>query len=367
MKYNISRRQILAGGVALAAGSATSGWLAPKLQAADPFKVGFVYLGPIGDHGWTYQHDQGRLALEAALGNKIKASYVENVPESADAERVIEQLVEAGNKLIFTTSFGYMNPTLKVAKKYPDVMFEHATGYQTAKNVTTYNGRFYEGRYVVGQLIGKLTKSNTIGYIGSFPIPEVVMGVNATLLGLRSVNPNAQIKLVWVNSWFDPGKEADAAKALIDQGADVLCQHTDSPAAMQVAEERKVWAIGQASNMSKFGPNAQAAAIVNNWGPYYIERTKAAMEGKWKSASSWTGFKEGTVRIDGFNSKLPADLVAKAQDTEKAIGSGKLHPFTGPLVDQDGKERLAAGKVIDDATLSGMDYFLKGVIGSVKT
>ena len=233
-------------------------------------KVGFIYVGPIGDHGWSYQHDQGRLAVEKELG--IKTSYVESVPEGADAERVIRQLASSGHDLIFTTSFGYMNPTLKVAKKFKNVKFEHATGYKRADNLSTYAARFYEGRSVIGTIAGKMTKSNVVGYIGSFPIPEVIRGINAFTLALRKVNPEAIVKVVWVNSWFDPGKESDAAKALIDQGCDIITQHTDSPAPLQVAEKRGVYAFGQASDMKAFAPNAQLTSIVDDWSTYYISR-----------------------------------------------------------------------------------------------
>ncbi|MCG8508171.1 MAG: BMP family ABC transporter substrate-binding protein, partial [Rhodospirillales bacterium] len=250
---------------------------------AEPTKVGFVYVGPIGDHGWTYRHDIGRLAIEKALGDKVTTSYVESVSEGPDAERVIAQLAQSGHDLIFTTSFGYMNPTVKVAKRFPDVKFEHATGYKRADNVSTYMARFYEGRYVSGAIAGKMTKSNIIGYVGAYPIPEVVRGINAFLLGARSVNPDVICKVVWVNSWYDPGKEADAAKALIDQGVDMPAQHTDSPAPLQVAEQRGIMGFGQASDNIQFAPKAQLTAIIDDWDPYYIERTKAVIDGTWKS------------------------------------------------------------------------------------
>src|ERR1700744_4156978 len=257
--------------------------------AADKLKVGFIYPGPVGDFGGTYQHELARQALVKEFGDKIETTYLENVSEGPDAERSIEQLVRAGNKLIFTTSFGYMDPTLKVAKKYPNVHFEHATGFKHDKNMSTYNGRFYEGRYIQGVIAGKMSKAGVLGYIGSFPIPEVIMGINATMLGAQSVNPNIKVKIIWVNTWFDPGKEADAAKALLDQGADIIMQHTDSPAAMQVASERGAHAFGQDSDMIKFGPKAQLTAIVNNWAPYYAKRVQAVMDGKWKSEDTWGG------------------------------------------------------------------------------
>src|SRR5476651_1316374 len=252
-------------------------------SAADKLKVGFIYLGPVGDFGWTYQHELARKALVKEFGDKIETTYLENVSEGPDAERSIEQLVRAGNKLIFTTSFGYMDPTLKVAKKYPNVHFEHATGFKRDKNMAIYNGRFYEGRYIQGVIAGKMSKAGVLGYIASFPIPEVIMGINATMLGAQTVNPNIKVKIIWANTWFDPGKEADAAKALADQGADVLMQHTDSPAAMQIAAQRGILAFGQDSDMIKFGPKSQLTSIIDNWAPYYEQRVKDVIAGTWKS------------------------------------------------------------------------------------
>ena len=334
--------------------------------SAEPLKVGFVYIGPVGDHGWTYQHNEGRLAVQEEFGDKVQTTFVEFVPEGQDAERVIRQLAADGHKLIFTTSFGYMNPTNKIAKMFPDVYFEHATGYKRADNVATYNARFYEGRYVNGRIAGAVTKTNTVGYIASFPIPEVVRGINSFTLGLHSVNPDAKVKVVWVSTWFDPGKEGDAAKALIDQGADVITQHTDSPAPLQVAEERGVLGFGQASNMHAFAPSAHINSIVNNWGPYYVERTRAAMDGTWKSQDVWDGITAGMVNASVLNEDtLPADVVADAKATVEGIRSGEIHPFTGPIMDQNGKEVVAAGAVMSDGELLGMDYYVMGVDGSV--
>ena len=333
--------------------------------AAEPFKVGFVYVGPIGDHGWTYRHDKGREAIEQALGDKVETTYVENVSEGADAERVIRQLAANGHELIFTTSFGFMNPTLKVAKRFPNVKFEHATGYKRAKNVSTYMARFYEGRHIAGLIAGKMTKSNTIGYIGSFPIPEVVRGINAFTLALRSVNPQAQVKVVWVNTWYDPGKEADAAKALIDQGADVILQHTDSPAAVQAAQERGVWAVGQASDMVKFGAKAHLTAIVDVWDSYYVERTKAAMDGSWESQDTWEGFNAGLVEMSDYNSALSEDIVAMAKQAEADITAGKLHPFSGPIKNQAGEQVIGAGEMLSDEQLLSMDWYVEGVQGDL--
>lgn len=333
--------------------------------ADDPMKIGFVYVGPVGDHGWTYEHEQGRKAVVAEFGDKVKTTYVENVSEGPDATRVIQQLARSGHDMIFTTSFGFMNPTLKVAKTFPKVKFEHATGFKRAKNVSTYSARFYEGRTVIGLIAGKMTKSNTIGYIASFPIPEVVRGINAAFLAAKSVNPDVKMKIVWVNTWFNPGKEADAAKALIDQGADILMQHTDSPAAMQIAEERGIHAFGQASDMIKFGPNAQLTSIIDDWAPYYIARVKAALDGAWESQDTWDGIKQGMVGIAAFSDKIPADVKAMAQQAVDDIVAGKRHSFTGPINKQDGTPWLKAGETASDGDLAGMGFYVEGVDGAL--
>jgi basic membrane protein A len=328
-------------------------------------KVGFVYVGPVGDHGWSYEHNQGRLAVEKEFGDKVKTTYVENVSEGPDAARVIQQLARAGNDIIFTTSFGFMNPTLQVAKRFPKVKFEHATGFKRAANVSTYSARFYEGRHVIGLIAGKMTKTNTVGYIASFPIPEVVRGINAAYLAAKSVNPAVKFKVVWVSTWFDPGKEADAAKALIDQGADVLMQHTDSPAAMQIAEKQGIFAFGQASDMKKFGPNAQLTSIIDDWAPYYIARVKAVMDGTWKSTDTWDGIGPGMVGIAEFSDKIPADVKAMAAKARDDIAAGKLHPFTGPINKQDGSPWLTAGQTAPDGDLAGMNFYVEGIEGSL--
>ena len=333
--------------------------------ADDPMKIGFVYVGPVGDHGWTYEHEQGRKAVVAEFGDKVKTTYVENVSEGPDATRVIQQLARSGHDMIFTTSFGFMNPTLKVAKTFPKVKFEHATGFKRAKNVSTYSARFYEGRTVIGLIAGKMTKSNTIGYIASFPIPEVVRGINAAYWAAKSVNPDVKMKIVWVNTWFAPGKEADAAKALIDQGADILMQHTDSPAAMQIAEERGILAFGQASDMIKFGPNAQLTPIIDDWAPYYIARVKAAMDGTWESQDTWDGIKQGMVGIAAFSDKIPADVKAMAQQAVDDIVAGKRHSFTGPINKQDGTPWLKAGETASDGDLASMGFYVEGVDGAL--
>ncbi|HUC62713.1 MAG TPA: BMP family ABC transporter substrate-binding protein [Alphaproteobacteria bacterium] len=335
-----------------------------RARAAEPLKVGFVYLGPVGDFGWTYQHDIGRKEVVAKYGDAVKTTYVENVPETADSEHVINDLAAKGNKLIFTTSFGYMNYTLKVAKQYPDVYFEHCTGYKRAKNVSTYNIRFYQGRYVQGVIAGKLTKTGTAGYIGSIPVPEVVMGMDAFLLGMRSVNPKGKLKFIMINSWYDPGKEGDACKALIDQGCDIITQHTDSPAPLQVCESKGIKAFGEATDMAKFAPHTELSANVNEWGPYYVKRVKDVMDGTWTSTDTWGGFKEGLLRMSPF-SNMPDDVKKLAQATVDDISSGKNKIFVGPLVDQSGKTFLPAGQVMDDGTLSGLQTLVDGVEGKL--
>jgi len=330
-------------------------------KAAEKLKVGFIYLGPVGDYGWTYQHEVGRQGLVKDMGDKIETTYLENVPEGPDAERSIEQLVRSGHKLIFTTSFGYMDPTLKVAKKYPRVNFEHATGYKRDKNMATYSGRFYEGRYIQGQIAAKMTKTGVLGYIVSFPIPEVISGINATMLGAQSVKPDIKVKIIWVNTWFDPGKEADAAKALLDQGADVIMQHTDSPAAMQTAAQRGTKAFGQDSDMIKFGPTSQLTAIIDNWAPYYIERVKLQLDGKWASSDVWGGLKSKMFVMAPYTN-MPDDVKQLAMDTEAAIADGKLHPFKCPVLAQDGKAvECKGGTHLEDGQILGMNYYVKGI------
>ncbi|MBZ9740552.1 MULTISPECIES: BMP family ABC transporter substrate-binding protein [unclassified Mesorhizobium] len=333
--------------------------LAVSAEAADKLKACWVYTGPIGDFGYSYQHDQGRLEVEKALGDKVETAYLENVSEGPDADRAFERLAREGCKIIFGTSFGFMDAEVKVAKKFPKVMFEHATGYKTGDNLGIYNARFYEGRYVLGQIAAKESKSGVAGYIVSFPIPEVVMGINSFMLGAQSINPNFKAKIVWVNSWFDPGKEADAAKALFDQGADIIVQHTDSTAALQVAEERKLHGFGQSSDMIKFAPNAQLTSLTDEWGPYYISRVQAAIDGSWKPDNVWLGIKDGAVKLAPYTN-MPDDVKAMAEATEKKIAGG-WNPFTGPIAKQDGSAWLKDGEVADDGTLLGMNFYVKGV------
>ena len=336
----------------------------PALAA--PAKVGFIYVGPIGDHGWSYQHDVGRKAIEAALSDKVSTTFVENVPEGPDAERVVAELATKGHSLVYTTSFGFMNPTLKVAARFPKVMFEHATGYKRAANVATYNIRFYEGRYVQGIIAGKLSKSGIVGYVGSVPIPEVIMGMNALLIGMRTINPQARLKFIMINSWYDPGKEGDAAKALADQGANIIAQHTDSPAPLQVAEARGLKGFGEANDMIKFAEKTQLTSSINNWAPYYIERTKAVIDGTWKSGDVWGGYKSGMLQMAPYRN-MPDDVAAAAAAAEAGIRDGKITVFKGPLKDQAGKERVAAGAMMDDGAMAGMDWLIDGVDGKLPT
>ena len=352
----MNRKLIAAAAVLLTAGLG----LAPA-SAADKLKVGFIYLGPVGDLGWTYQHDVGREGLVKALGDKIETTFLENVPEGPDAERAIEQLVRAGNKLIFTTSFGYMDPTLKVAKKYPNVHFEHCSGYKRADNMSTYSSRWYQGRYIQGQIAAKMSKSGVMGYIGSFPIPEVVSGINATMIGAQTVNPNIKVKIIWVNSWFDPGKEADAAKALLDQGADVIMQHTDSPAPMQVASERGKLAFGQDSEMIKFGPKTQLTSIMDTWAPYYIQRVNAELAGTWKSEDTWGGLETNMFAMAPYTN-MPDDVKTMAMDTQAGLTSGKINAFKCPVMGQDGKEvECKGGDHLADGQILGMNFYVKGI------
>ncbi len=341
-------------GLAMAASAATAA------SAQEKLKVGFIYVGPVGDFGWSYQHDQGRLAIEKAFPGRVETTFVEKVPEN-DSDRPIEQLARSGHKLIFTTSFGFMEPTLRVARRFPDVKFEHATGVKRAPNVATYSAKFHEGRYIIGQIAGRMTKSNTIGYVGAFPIPEVIAGINAFYLGAKSVNPNVKIKIVWVNSWFDPPKEADAAKVLMDQGVDVITQHTDSPAPVQAAAARNVYSFGQASDMSKFAPNHLLTSIIDDWNPYYIERVRAVLEGTWKSQDVFDGLAKGKVKMGPYVN-MPADVKAMAEATEAAIKAGTLDPFKCPVVDQAGKTiECKGGDRLSDEQVFGMMFYVQGI------
>jgi len=328
---------------------------------ADPVKAAFVYVGPIGDMGWTYQHHQGVEYVKSHMGDDVEIEYVESVPEGSDAERIIRTLARK-NDIIFTTSFGYMNPTIKVAESFPDVKFEHATGYMRADNVSVYSARFYENRHVIGKIAGHMTNTNIIGYVASFPIPEVIRGINAAFLAARSVNPDVQFKIVWAYTWFDPGKEADAANALIAQGADVLMQHTDSTAPITVAEEKGIYAFGQASNMREWGPNAQLTGIIDDWGPYYLARVQAVKDGTWTSSDTFDGVKQGMVKFAPMNNNMPVDVKNEAMKAIIDLSMGAIHPFTGPINKQDGTPWLAEGETPPNfPDLLTMDFYVEGI------
>jgi basic membrane protein A and related proteins len=336
----------------------------PKQPVAPPLKVGFVYVSPVSDAGWTHQHNNSRMDLEKALAGRVTTTFVEKITEGADAERVIRDLASQGHKLIFTTSFGFMEPTIKVAREFPDVAFEHATGYKSAANVATYNARFYEGRYLAGMIAGRMTKSNTMGYVAAFPIPEVLQGINAFTMGARSVNPKYQTRVIWTNSWFDPGRERDAALTLIGQGADVLTHHTDSSAVAQAAEQRGAWVVSYHSNMNKMAPTRQLAAITHHWGRYYEQRALAVLEGKWSSGSVWNGIREGFIRVEPIADAVPADVRSQVKAREADIAAGRFHPFTGPIRDNEGKVRHESG-AMTDAQLGQINWFAEGVVGKV--
>ena len=338
----------------------------------DKVKVGFVYLTNPGDHGWTYAHEVGRLDVENHFGDKVETTYVENIPEGPDSTRVIRELAQQGNKIIFTTSFGYMDPTLKVAKEFPDVKFVHLTGYKRSENMATGNIRFYEGRYVQGIVAGKMTKSNKIGYLASFPIPEVIQGINAFALGMRSVNSDATVSVIWVNSWYDPVKEADAAKVHIAEGADILAQHTDSPAMLQTAEKAGVYGFGQSSDMKAFAPKAQLFSSVNNWGPYYISQIEALMDGSWTTGegpdhwdgNTWLGLADDYLTLTPFEN-MPADVAAAARAAADKV-SGGYNIFSGPFKDNAGNVILSDGESYHDGNLwNDMNYYVEGVIGKI--
>ena len=329
--------------------------------APEPLKVAWVYIGPVGDAGWTFAHDQGRKAAEAEFGDKIKTTFVEKVPESADAERVLRDLASQGHKLIFTTSFGYMEPTIKVASEFPDVKFMHATGYKLAPNVGVYDASFYQDAYISGMIAGAMTKTNTLGFVGSFPIPEVLRNINAYTLGAQATNPKAKVKVVWVNTWFDPPKESEAAQSLINAGADVLLQNTDSSAVLQTAEKAGKFAFGWDSDMQSYAPNAHLASAVINWGPYYIQEVQKMLDGKWETGESWWGVKEGAIDLVSISDKVPAELKGKAEAAKAGLKDGSLVIWKGPIVDQAGKEVLKKDEVADDTFLRGIKFFVKGV------
>ncbi|GCB03410.1 BMP family ABC transporter substrate-binding protein [Ralstonia sp. SET104] len=382
---NVTRRITLA---ALAAGAALTLWgcgksndnapgnAAPAASSApaatapapanEPLKVAFVYVGPVGDAGWTHAHDDGRKEVEAKFGDKVKTSFVESVPESAaDAERVFRDLATQGNKVIFGTSFGFMESMLKVAKEFPDVKFEHATGFKTADNLGQYDVRTYEGAYLAGVVAGKMSKSGKLGVVGSVPIPEVIRNIDSFTLGARSVNPKATTRVVWVNKWFDPGKEREAATTLIGQGVDVLMQNTDSAAVVQTAQEKGVYALGWDSDMTKFGEKAHLAASINKWGVYYTKVIGDVLENKWKPETVWWGLKEGAIDLGAYNAVVPEDVKALVETRKKGIIDGSAPIWKGPLKDNTGKEVLSADKVADDGFLHGIKFYVEGVEGKI--
>ena len=333
---------------------------------AEPLKIAFAYVGPVGDGGWTFAHDNARKAVEKEFGDKVVTSFVEKVPESADAERVFRDMVGQGNKLIFGTTFGYMEPMLKVAPESKGVMFEHATGYKQAGNMRTYDSRTYEGAYMAGVIAGGMTKSNTLGVVGSIPIPEVIRNINSFTLGAQSVNPKVKTKVVWVNEWFNPPKETEAAQSLLNGGADVLFQNTDSSAVLQTAEKNNKLAFGWDSDMTAYAPKAHLASAIINWGPYYIKATRDALDGKWTGGTgSWWGVKEGAIDIVSISDKVPADIKAKVETVKAGLKDGSFAIWKGPIADADGKELLAKDAVADDKFLGGVNFYVKGVEGKV--
>jgi basic membrane protein A and related proteins len=334
--------------------------------SAEPLKVGFVYLGPVTDGGWTQMHDVARKKLEAALGSQIKTTFVENVPETADSERVFRQLAADGNKLIFATSFGYMEPLQKVSKLFPDVKFEHVNGFKTAPNISVYEPRFEEGFYLIGVLAGQMTKSNTLGFIGSFPIPSVVRNIDAMTLGAQSVNSKIRTKAIWVNTWYDPGKERQAADTLIAQGADAVAQNTDSPASIQAAQEKGTYAFSIDADMSGFGKKAQLSGTTEDWSGYYIAETKKVLDGSWTGNrhTRW-GLKEGLVVMAPLNPDIPPAAVKVFEEKKAKLISGELIPFGGPIKDNAGKEMVAAGGVMADAIFNSLNWYVDGIEGSV--
>ena len=380
-----TRRSVLAGAglsaLALAAGLAACGKkdepaapaasapasapVAAASAASAPLKIAFAYIGPVGDGGWTFAHDNGRKAMEKELGAQVETKTVEKVPEGADAERVFRDLAAQGNTLVFGTSFGYMEPMLKAAADNPGVKFEHATGYKTAANLRTYDSRTYEGAYMAGIVAGGMTKSNTLGVVGSIPIPEVIRNIDSFTLGAQSVNPKVKVKVVWVNEWFNPPKETEGAQSLIDGGADVLFQNTDSSAVLQTAEKNGKYGIGWDSDMSSYGPKAHLASSVVNWGPYYTKAARDAIAGTWTTGQAWWGVKEGAIDLVSISDKVPAEVKAKVDAAKAGLKDGSFAIWKGPITGSDGKEVLKAGTTADDKFLGGIKFYVKGVEGQV--
>ncbi|MDP2816928.1 MAG: BMP family ABC transporter substrate-binding protein [Polaromonas sp.] len=338
---------------------------APAPAKPEPLRIAFAYVGPVGDGGWTFAHDNGRKAIEKEFGDKVVTSFVEKVPESADAERVIRDMAGQGNKLIFGTTFGYMEPMLKVAPDFKDVKFEHATGYKTADNMRTYDSRTYEGAYMAGVIAGKMTKTGTLGVVGSIPIPEVVRNINSFTLGAQSVNPKIKTKVVWVNEWFNPPKETEAATALINGGADVLFQNTDSSAVLQTAEKMNKRAFGWDSDMTAYGPKAHLGSAIINWAPYYIKTTREVLDGKWTTGQTWWGVKEGAIDMVSVAADVPDDTKKRVDEIRAGLKDGSFSIWKGPIMDNTGKELIAKDTVADDKFLGGLKTYVKGVEGKV--
>jgi basic membrane protein A len=333
-------------------------------HAGDKVKVGFIYVGPTGDHGWTYRHDIGRQDVEKHFGDKVETTFIESVKYGPDAERAIRAMAKSGADIIFATSFGYMEPMLKVAKEFPNVKFEHATGYKQSKNMSSYGLRLYQARHVQGVIAGMMTKTNKICYVGAFPIPEVIREINTYYLGAKSVNPDVDIDIIWVNTWYNPGREADAAKVMIAEGCDMVAQHTDSPAPLQTAEKASVFGFGQASNQYKFAPKAQLTATIDNWSPYYIAKVQAVMDGTWKSGDYFGHMKDDVVQMAPFTN-MPADVAAFAGKIKDGITNGKYFAFTGPIKDNTGKLQLKDGEIASDGHLNSMMYYVEGIDAKV--
>ncbi len=355
----LTRRHILGSAGALAGAAA----LGRPAEAQAPLNVGFILVGPVGDYGWSYQHDQGRRAMEAAHGGRVTSTVVESVAPP-DFDRVVQQLARAGSRLIFTTSFTYYQPTVRIAPRLPNVRFESATGTRPAQNVAVYDARFYEGRYIQGVIAARKSRTKTIGYVAAFPIPEVIHGINTLMRGAWSVDPSMKVRVVWANTWFDPPREADAARALIDQGCDILCQHTDSPAPLQLANERGIFGFGQASDMTRFAPRAHLTSMIDHWDDYYIARAKAMMDGTWSASDTWGGLKEGMLKLAPFTNMTPEE-VAEATRIRDAIIAGALHPFAGPITRQDGTQAIPAGQTLSDEQIKSMNYFYQGIEAAI--
>ena len=367
MFKNLAATAVAACCISLAPLCANSQTTKPVPASANPLKIGFVYVAPLTDAGWVRQHEEGRKAVQAALGQRVKTTYVEDVAEGPDAERVIRDLAQQGNTLIFTPSFGYMEPTLKVAQDFPNVKFESITGYTTAANVSVANARYYEGRYLAGILAGRMTQTHLAGYVAGFPIPEVLQGINAFTLGMRSVDPKAEVKVVWLNAWFDPARERDAAMTLFNQNVDVVSFHTGSSAVMAAAQERGKMAIAYHSDMRSVAPDAQIAAVTHRWGDYYTARARAVLDGSWKPGAVWGGVKEGMIRVGDFGPKVPKAVQTEVLNAQKAMAQGKLLPFKAreAVRDNEGQVVIAPGETLSDEKILGMNWLVAGVQGKI--